>query len=165
MTRKYLSVRLAYETKYCAEFISQKVQEQLDILIGDKENKDIETNIREYLITRDEILKNTAITLVLKTGISTVIEQAFYSTVNNSYEDWMEIEELFNQYIDEKRFPTDIDVGTLSPRLYLEEDVIQGLERYQYEFKKPSMVRICRLSHVIKLVIFASYLKINEVQQ
>lgn len=62
-----------------------------------------------------------------------------------------------------KKIPTDIDVGTLSPRLYLEEDVIQGLERYQYEFKKPSMVRVYRLSNAIKLVIFASYLKINEV--
>ncbi|PKE10055.1 hypothetical protein [Macrococcoides caseolyticum] len=163
MTRKYLSVRLAYETKYCAEFISQKVQEQLDILVGDKENKDMETNIREYLISRDDVLANTAITLVLKTGISTVIEQAFYQTANNSYKDWMEIEDLFNKYMDEKKIPTDIDVGTLSPRLYLEEDVIQGLERYQYEFKKPSMVRVYRLSNVIKLVIFASYLKINEV--
>ncbi|TDM20517.1 hypothetical protein ETI01_11020 [Macrococcoides caseolyticum] len=104
MTRKYLSVRLAYETKYCAEFISQKVQEQLDILVGDKENKDMETNIREYLISRDDVLANTAITLVLKTGISTVIEQAFYQTANNSYKDWMEIEDLFNKYMDEKKF-------------------------------------------------------------
>ena len=54
------------------------------------------------------------------------------------------------------------DKSSVTPRLYLDENVLDGLEEYRYHFKsdEPSK-RLPRLSYIIKLIIFAFYSQID----
>lgn len=52
------------------------------------------------------------------------------------------------------------DKSTVTPRLFLDETVLEGLEEYRYHFKSDEPgKRLPRLSYIIKLVVFAFYNK------
>ncbi|EHD91195.1 hypothetical protein SPAR34_1935 [Streptococcus pneumoniae GA13856] len=53
-----------------------------------------------------------------------------------------------------------MEIGTLTPRLYLDNNIISELEKYQFLFKSDDMIRQVRMSYVIKMVAFAYYKKL-----
>ncbi|MFI3226607.1 MAG: hypothetical protein R3Y09_04260 [Clostridia bacterium] len=55
------------------------------------------------------------------------------------------------------------DIGTLTPKLYLKSDVVQGLKDYTFKFMSSENIRPLRLSYVIKYVVYAYYKEYFEV--
>lgn len=101
-------------------------------------------------------LGGVSITNILKVSASSIIEKAYYYTENYSLEKWLEIDEL----VQNSKINSNLEVGTLTPRLYLDKEVINGLEQYRYDFKKENMVRVVKMSYVIKNVLYAYHLEI-----
>ncbi|MDT2782832.1 hypothetical protein P7H41_12860 [Vagococcus fluvialis] len=156
MTRQYMNVRLSYEAKYCIEKIQTKIQNELDLAISANDLDEIEQLTRNYLINKDPILSSVSITNILKVSSSSIVEEACNFTWNYSLKDWEHIEIKMNNYI----FKENLDVGTLTPRLYLDEKTQQRIQEYQKTFMKDSMVRVVKNSYVIKLIVFAYFLHI-----
>ncbi|EGT1998948.1 hypothetical protein I2K92_000379, partial [Listeria monocytogenes] len=84
-------------------------------------------------------------------------EKAYHHTKNYSSQKWKDIEISLQENI--HKIPKDKDVGTLAPRLYLEDWIISELEKYQKEFMREDMVRVVKMSYVLKLIIYAYYLE------
>ncbi|RIM66193.1 hypothetical protein BU600_12955, partial [Staphylococcus arlettae] len=89
-----------------------------------------------------------------------IIEGAFKYSSNFSLNEWEKIENEMHTF----NIDRNIEVGSLTPKLYLERDVITGLNQYQKNFMKESMVRVVRLSYVIGIVVFAYYKYIFEIE-
>ena len=52
---------------------------------------------------------------------------------------------------------------TVTPRLYLDENILDGLEQYRYKFKINEKGKsLPRLSYIIKLVVFAFLDKLKK---
>lgn len=151
MPRQYMNIRLSYEAKFCIEKIQSLVQIKLNEQISQNELDEIEVIIKDYLRTREPILSNVSITQVLKVSTSSIIEEACNSTQDFTLKEWLEIA----KELEKQKFDADKDVGSLTPKLYLEDNVIQRLKQYQKDFMLPNMVRVAKLSYVIKLVVFA----------
>ncbi|HFU5941011.1 Uncharacterised protein [Enterococcus durans] len=156
--REYMNIRLSYEAKLWIEKIQNKIQEKLDDEISTVEQYEIETLIKDYLKEKNAILSGVSITNILKVSTSSVIEDACYSTWDYSLDKWLEIDEKMQKY----SFKSDIEVGSLTPKLYLEKSVVERLKKYQKDFMKDSMVRVVKMSYVIKVVVFAHYLKLID---
>ncbi len=151
LTRQYLNIRLSYEAKLCIEKIHSKVQDRMSDSISITELDEIEKLIKNYLTDKDPILSNVSITNILKVSTSSIIEEACYFTWNYTSKDWHKIDDEMQKY----KFNLDIDVGSLTPKLYLENEVIVRLQQYQKDFMKEDMVRVVKMSYVIKVIIFA----------
>lgn len=85
------------------------------------------------------------------------MEQAYrYCEKQNlSDEEWSKIEKRMNHAVKENDFKTET---TVTPKFYLDEDILDGLEHYRYRFKidEPGK-RLPLLSYIIKLLVFAFY--------
>ncbi|CGG07821.1 Uncharacterised protein [Streptococcus pneumoniae] len=160
--RSHLGVRLSYEAKYMLEYIQTVIQEKLDSKMNKEDVDDLEKAIKLYLKDIDNELGATSVTLILKSSASSVLEEAFYKTKSFSLEDWHKIDTEMKKSI--SSIPKDKDVGTLSVRFFLENSIITGLENYQKTFMTSEMVRQVRLSYVIKLLIYAYYKEIMQLQ-
>ncbi|MGX7048777.1 hypothetical protein RU86_GL002140 [Lactococcus piscium] len=156
MARDYMSIRLSYEAKFWLEKLQGHVQQVLDKSIDEKEIDDMEIILKEYLEKISDSLGGVSITNILKVSASSIIEKAYYYTENYSLEKWLEIDELVRN----SKINSNLEVGTLTPRLYLDKEVINGLEQYRYDFKKDNMVRVVKMSYVIKNVLYAYHLEI-----
>lgn len=154
MSRQYVNIRLSYEAKLCIEKIQSLVQVRLNEQIAASQLEEIENNVKNYLRAKDPILANVSITNVLKVSTSSIIEEAYNATHGK---EWLTIAEE----LEREKFESDIKVGSLTPKLYLDEEIIQGLKAYQEEFMKPGMVRVAKLSYVIKLVVYAYAKELN----
>ncbi|MGC5927887.1 hypothetical protein V4331_10025 [Lactococcus formosensis subsp. formosensis] len=153
MSRQYMNIRLSYEAKLCIEKIQSKVQDKINNEISTNELDKIEDIIKKYLKDIDPILTSVSITNILKVSTSSIIEEACYFTWDYTTNDWLKIDEKMRKY----NFKMDVDVGSLTPKLYLEGEVIERLQQYQKDFMKDSMVRVVKMSYVIKVVVFAYY--------
>lgn len=153
-----MNIRLSYEAKYCIEKIQAKIQNELDLAISTNDLDEIEQLTRNYLINKDPLLSGVSITNILKISSSSIVEESINFSWNFSLKDWEKIETKMNNY----SFKENLDVGTLTPRLYLNEKTQQRIQEYQKSFMKDSMVRVVKNSYVIKLVVFAYYLHIFE---
>lgn len=151
MSRQYVNIRLSYEAKLCIEKIQSLVQLKLNEKIAAKQLNEIENNVKNYLCDKDPILANVSITNVLKVSTSSIIEEAYNYTQKYSSKEWFTVAEE----LEREKFKTDIEVGSLTPKLYLDEHIIQGLKANQEKFMKPGMIRVTKLSYVIKLVVYA----------
>jgi len=160
MARTYMSVRLSYEAKYWLEVLQASIQEELDQQINDSDMENIELIIRDYLENKQDILSGVSITTIFKVSASSVIEKAYEQTKNYSAKQWENVLTSLQENV--RNIPKDKAVGTLAPRLYLDEEVVSGLEKYQKEFMLKDMVRVARMSYVLKLVIYAYYLEIYK---
>lgn len=156
MARQYMNIRLSYEAKLCIEEIQSKIQEKMTDKITTDEIDEVETIVKKYLQTIDPILAGVSITNILKISTSSIIEEAYYQTEKYTPQEWVKIDELVRK----AEFKSDIEVGSLTPKLYLNTDVIEGLQQYQKDFMKESMVRVVKMSYVIKNVVYAYYLQI-----
>ncbi|HFR3169458.1 hypothetical protein [Streptococcus suis] len=156
MSRTYMNIRLAYETKYWLECLQEEVQKVLDSSIKEGDMEELEHLIMEKLEQKHALLGAVSITTFFKVSSSSVIEKAFQETKNYTQSEWIELARQM------KVTPVkqDMEIGTLTPRLYLKNDIISELEKYQTLFKSEDMVRQVRMSYVIKLLVFAFYKKV-----
>lgn len=157
LARTYMSIRLSYEAKYWLEILQRFTQQELDETIDSHDIRNIEFIIKDYLEDKEDALGGVSITTIFKVSASSVIEKAYHHTKNYSSQKWKDIEITLQENI--HKIPKDKDVGTLAPRLYLEDWIISELERYQKEFMREDMVRVVKMSYVLKLVIYAYYLE------
>ncbi|MDL4842007.1 hypothetical protein [Aquibacillus rhizosphaerae] len=158
MARQYMNIRLSYEAKLYIEEIQGMIQEKMTDKITPNIIDEIEKKVKDYLKPIDPILAGVSITNILKVSTSSIIEEAYYQTQNYTYQEWLKIDELLRK----DDFKTDIDVGSLTPKLYLNTDVIEGLQKKQREFMKENMVRPAKMSYVIKKVVYAYYIKLEN---
>ncbi|MFB8530711.1 hypothetical protein [Enterococcus casseliflavus] len=160
MTRTYMSIRLSYEAKYWLEKLQGIVQELLDEQINKDDLKKIENNIKVYLEGKNDSLGGVSITTIFKVSASSIIEKAYEHTKDYTPHQWKQVEQSLSDEI--KEIPKNKDVGTLAPRLYLKNEIISGLEKYQKDFMHEDMVRIVKMSYVLKIIICAYYISITK---
>lgn len=156
MSRTYINIRLAYETKYWLECIQEEVQKKLDALINEQDIEELESIITNKLEKKDSLLGAVSITTFFKVSSSSVIEKAYNETKNYTTSEWREIARQMNL----AKVKQNMEIGTLTPRLYLDNNIISELEKYQFLFKSDDMIRQVRMSYVIKMVAFAYYKKL-----
>ena len=118
----------------------------------------INTSKLEELIfnSQKNLLDGLSINVVLKVTNGSVIEQAYRHTVEDdksklTINQWRE---FANKMEFDKKYVTNKEVETVTPRLYLNTNIIQGLENLRYELKHEGR-GIPRLSYIIKLVVFS----------
>ncbi|MBU3197629.1 hypothetical protein KPL26_13375 [Clostridium algidicarnis] len=155
MTREYLNVRLAYEAKYWIEKLQERKQQDLNRRIDDGLVEDIEKRVFEEFS-----LDGVSTTIILKVSASSIIEDAFRRTEMYSPEQWKKVND---KLVDtEKGIDFHKKIGTLTPRFYLDTNIIKGLEEYCITFMTENNIRSVKLSYVIKCVIHAYYLELEN---
>lgn len=154
MAKVYKTIRLAYETKLWLDKLIIFRERQLQAEIKNGLIKNLELEIQNQF---NELLNGISLNLVLKVSSGSVLEQAYrYCQKQNfSEEEWSKIEKRMRHAVKEENFQTET---TVTPKFYLDEDILDGLEHYRYTFKsdKPGK-RLPLLSYIIKLVVFAFY--------
>lgn len=148
MARDYLNVRLAYETKYWLEELQEIKQQELNRRINEGLIEDIENKIYD-----EYSLNGISTTIILKVSASSIIEDAFNRTKMYSIEQWRVANSKLTYT--EKEIDFKKTIGTLTPRLYLDINIIKGLESYCTMFMTEKNIRSVKLSYVIKCVIHA----------
>lgn len=155
MPREYKTVRLSYEAKVWIDDLIIHRNEQLQLAL--KENMLNTSKLEELLFnSQKKLLDGLSINVGLKVTNGSVIEQAYRQTVEDkenklTIEQWREFADRLE--IDKKHV-INKDIETVTPRLYLSTDIIQGLENLRYELKREGR-GIPRLSYIIKLVVFS----------
>ncbi len=155
MPRDYKTVRLSYEAKVWIDDLIIHRNEQLQLAL--KENMLNTSKLEEFLFnSQKKLLDGLSINVGLKVTNGSVIEQAYRQTVEDkenklTIEQWREFADRLE--IDKKHV-INKDIETVTPRLYLSTDIIQGLENLRYELKREGR-GIPRLSYIIKLVVFS----------
>ena len=155
MPREYKTVRLSYEAKVWIDDLIIYRNEQLQLAL--KKNMIDTSELEEQLFnSKKAFLDGLSINVVLKVTNGSVIEQAYRHTVENkenrlTLEQWREFADKME--ID-KKYVGNKSVETVTPRLYLNTDIIQGLENLRYQLKREGR-GVPRLSYIIKLVVFS----------
>ena len=151
MPRVYKTVRLAYETKKWLNDLIATHEEQLK---GIKESL-----ITKYedLLRENEEFQNYSPTLSITVSSGSILEAAYNYCMNSnlSPSDWSAISEECKKT--EKKEIGNLDVGSTTPRFLIGTDILEGLERLQWELKPSNMQRNLQLNFVIKLVVFFYY--------
>lgn len=158
MPKTYMSVRLSYDAKYFLDVIQKTTQQELDKNISETDLVYIEKQIRNYLEKKQDVLGGVSIATRFNVSVSSVIEKAFEYTKSFTPQKWEEVRISYLEYSD--KIPKDKNVGNLALRLYLDDTIIAGLEQYQKDFMLEDMVRVARMSYVLKLVIYGYFREI-----
>ena len=120
--RSYLGVRLSYEAKYWLESIQTSLQTNLEKKVQQTDLESLENITKDYLAKIDEELKATSITIILKVSASSVLEEAFDKTKSLTVQEWQQLDLKMKSAI--KDIPKNVNLGTLSVRFYLEQEVV-----------------------------------------
>lgn len=154
MPRVYKTVRIAYETKKWLNDIIQNYEKQLK-------------TEREILITKyeDKLRKlpeftNYSPALSISVSSGSIVEAAYHfcSRLNLSRTDWAKISEQAKKVAKAEAREGQLDVGSITPRLFIDSEVLEGLENMQWELKPDTMQRNLQFNYILKLVIFRYYL-------
>ena len=154
MPRVYKTVRIAYETKKWLNDIITKCEEQLK---KEKESLVIEC---EDKLRKSDKFKNYSPTLSLSVSSGSIVEAAYYysKSLNLSSVDWLKIaEESKIEAKKELKEYGSLDVGSITPRFFIGTDVLDGLEKMQWELKPDTMQRNLQLNYILKLIIYCYY--------
>lgn len=143
-------MRLSYEAKYLILIIQKELETNLETNL----NNSLITKIEDSILNSFEYeLEGVSTTIILKVSSSSIIETAFLKTKHLTLEQWMNL--LENEIpIDNKNI---IDIGSLTPKLYLRKDVIDGLKNYSTLFMSEQNLRPLKISYIIKYVVYAYY--------
>lgn len=153
MPRVYKTVRIAYETKKWLNDIIKIYEKQLK-------------SEREMLIIKyeDKLRKlpeftNYSPTISISVSSGSIVEAAYYfcSNLNLSRSDWAEISEQAQSEAKSEAKKKQLDVGSITPRLFIDAEVLEKLENMQWELKPDTMQRNLQLNYILKLVIFKYY--------
>ncbi|MDO0919918.1 MULTISPECIES: hypothetical protein [unclassified Enterococcus] len=152
MARINKTVRLAHETKLCIdELVSIK-----ELELREELSNGLILKLEESLFnTNEEILNGVSCNVVLKVTSGSVIEQAYRNTVKYTKTDWEKMRTRMESELSQVDYSKE---SSVTPKLYMNEEVLNGLKLYQDEWRynEPGK-RLIRLSYVIKLVVFAEY--------
>lgn len=151
MEKIYKTIRISRECKYWLNEIIIKKEEEL------KEKKTQLISIYENQLRNNSDFEGFSPCVSVSVSCGGILEAAFKYTQQDEIQ-WDKLIEEMN--IDKNKIDKNIDVGTLTPRFYLYNDVLDGLELYRSTLKSPEMQRNLMLNYVIKLVIYAYYKKI-----
>ena len=159
MMRVYKTVRLAYETKLWLDQLIIYREKQLQQEMKKGIISELEAKMQNQY---GEILDGISFNIVMKVSSGSVLEQAYrYCEAQEfSNEEWSEIERRMIREIKNCDFQSET---TVTPRLYLDENILDGLEQYRYKFKINEKGKsLPRLSYIIKLVVFAFLDKLKK---
>lgn len=154
--RLYKSVRLASVTFLWLEDLIRLKELEL----SDSMNSGLIDKAENSLLENFPILNGVSRNLSLKVSISSIIEMSYRKSIDYSKDDWYHLA----TEMENVQATTSIDEPQYSnaQKLYLDSTVWTGLENYQQQLMGPSNKRALRLSYVIKLVIFAEWIKNNK---
>lgn len=154
--RVYKSVRLAYEAKvWLNELIIRRENELKKWLSSVEKISNLEEEIYK---NHSSNLNGVSVNLVLRVTSGSVIEEAYRNTRNLSQQEWYDLADEMEASL---RLRSNFHpVESITPRLYMDIEVIAGIEEFRYKFRADKRNRLPRLSYIIKLIIFAYYKKI-----
>ncbi|MGF2169964.1 hypothetical protein ACQUEW_00035 [Enterococcus casseliflavus] len=145
--RVYKSVRLASVTSVWVDKLITLKQEQLETEI----NNGLIENAENSLLRDFPFLNGISRNISFKVSFSSIVEMCYRNTADYSNDDW----DKLSQELEKMNFK--VDNETTTPKLYLDDDIWNGLERYQRQLMGENNKRSLRLSYIIKLVIFAGW--------
>lgn len=155
--REYKTVRLAYEAK---AWINGLILEREKKLQQDLKEKTIAMLEDETFENNRELLDGVSVTLALRVTAGSVIEEAFRKTQGYTDEEWaakaIEMEAAINELDTDE-----VNVDSITPRLYLNTDVIDGFSQMRLRLKTANG-GVARLSYCMKLVVYAYMTEIAE---
>ena len=159
MARVYKTIRLAYEAKIWIDQLilrrERELKEEIKIGLTDK----LETDMQEHY---GDLLDGISFNVVLKVSAGSVIEQAYRFCKKRNFTDdeWEKIQNRMDRTVVKENFQNE---DSVTPRIFLDENVLEGLEEYRYHFKSDEPgKRLPRLSYIIKLVVFAFYSRLED---
>ena len=121
--------------------------------------KQIELENEEGLVERAEtslldtfpVLNGVSRNISFKVSFSSIVEMCYRNTANYTKNEW----EVLANEMEKQNYK--IETSTTTPKLYLDNEIWNGLESYQRKLMGENNRRILRLSYIIKLVIFAGW--------
>ncbi|MTV94442.1 hypothetical protein GM529_14255, partial [Streptococcus pneumoniae] len=82
-----------------------------------------------------------------------VIEESYRNTKHYSIDEWQKLRQEMEKDI--KKVNPSLETS-VTPRLYLDENVLNGLDEFRYHLmKEDGATRLTRLSYIIKLVVYS----------
>lgn len=132
----------------------------VNVWVDDMVNlKQIELENEEGLVERAEtslletfpVLNGVSRNISFKVSFSSIVEMCYRNTANYSKNEW----DILAKEMEKQNYK--IETSTTTPKLYLDNEIWNGLERYQRKLMGENNRRILRLSYIIKLVIFAGW--------
>lgn len=91
--------------------------------------------------------------IILKASIGSVIEESYRNTRHYPIDKWQKATEANGK--GHKNVNPNLET-TVTPRIYLDEDVLAGLDDFRYVLmKEDCATRLPRLSYIIKLVVYS----------
>jgi len=157
MYKEYKTVRIARDCKYWLNSL---------ITLKESELKKCKTDL---IADHERILKehsdfSDGFSPTISIGVTSgSILEAAYRYVRDEKIDLKEIRKQIDHLKHNYSAPSKLNVGTLTPRFYLDSEILDQLEKYQGSLKSDEMQRPLMLNYIIKLVIFAFYEK-NELE-
>ncbi|GIC31942.1 hypothetical protein SUT328_18060 [Streptococcus parasuis] len=98
-------------------------------------------------------LNGLSFNIILKASIGSVIEESYRNTRHYPIDKWKKLRQQMEA--DVKNVNPNLET-TVTPRIYLDEDVLAGLDDFRYELmKEDGATRLPRLSYIIKLVVYS----------
>ena len=156
MVRVYKSVRLAYEAKVWIDELIQNKERKIKEL---SQNNFLSTLEQTLLSNHYDELNGVSFNIVLKASIGSVIEESYRNTKHYSIDKWQKLRQEMEKDI--KTVNPSLETS-VTPRLYLDENVLNGLDEFRYHLmKEDGATRLPRLSYIIKLVVY-SYWKTQQ---
>ena len=155
--RIYKSVRLASVTTVWVDELINWKQKQLE----EETSQGLIEKAENNLLRDFPVLNGISRYISFKVSFSSIVEMCYRNTTDYDREAW----DRLAQEMDKLSFKIDSEVST-TPKLYLDDEIWNGLESYQRKLMGENNRRILRLSYIIKLVIFAGwkqYQKQNEL--
>lgn len=143
--RIYKSVRLASIVNVWVDDLVNLKQIELENEEGLAERA--ETSLLETFPVLNGVSRNIS----FKVSFSSIVEMCYRITSDYSKNEW----DILAKEMEKQNYK--IETSTTTPKLYLDDEIWNGLESYQRKLMGENNRRILRLSYIIKLVIFAGW--------
>ena len=143
--RIYKSVRLA-------SIVNVWVDDLVNLKQIELENEEgLAERAETSLLDTFPVLKGVSRNISFKVSFSSIVEMCYRNTANYTKNEW----EVLANEMEKQNYK--IETSTTTPKLYLDNEIWNGLESYQRKLMGENNRRILRLSYIIKLVIFAGW--------
>lgn len=143
--RIYKSVRLA-------SIVNVWVDDLVNLKQIELENEEgLAERAETSLLDTFPVLNGVSRNISFKVSFSSIVEMCYRNTANYTKNEW----EVLANEMEKQNYK--IETSTTTPKLYLDNEIWNGLESYQRKLMGENNRRILRLSYIIKLVIFAGW--------
>ncbi|WP_050274512.1 hypothetical protein [Streptococcus pneumoniae] len=143
--RIYKSVRLA-------SIVNVWVDDLVNLKQIELENEEgLAERAETSLLDTFPVLNGVSRNISFKVSFSSIVEMCYRNTANYTKNEW----EVLANEMEKQNYK--METSTTTPKLYLDNEIWNGLESYQRKLMGENNRRILRLSYIIKLVIFAGW--------